>query len=156
MIFEIGKWWTSMEQKEMSRTKIHEHAMICIYQHLFYQRYHDDLIKKGMEEIISDVMEVPFDQCDPFFKAIVFETIQDKKEFIDIISTNLAKKWSFNRLNLTDQAILLLFTCEMLNKRVECQIAINEAIELAKKYCDDHAYRYINAVLDKIRKDYVK
>lgn len=145
-----------MEHKELSRTKLHENAMICLYEHLFYQHYLNASAKKKIEEIIADVMKTSFDDCDPFFKAIIFETLQDKKELIDIISENLSKKWNFSRLALTDQAILLLFTSEMLNRRVESQIAINEAIELAKKYCDDQAYKYINAVLDKIRKDYVK
>ena len=65
-----------MENVELSRTKIHEQAMICIFQHLFYESQKEITNKKKIEEIISDVMEVSFDECDLFFRAIIFETIK--------------------------------------------------------------------------------
>ena len=58
--------------------KIHEQAMICIFEYLFYDIYKDTNYKKPVEEIISDIMEVPFDECDVFFRAIIFETIKNK------------------------------------------------------------------------------
>ena len=141
-----------MEHVELSRTKIHEQAMICIFQHLFYESQKEITNKKKIEEIISDVMEVSFDECDLFFRAIIFETIKNKKEYIEIIESKL-NKWTFDRLCLTDQAILLLFTSELINQRAPIQVCIDVAVDLAHRYCDDKSYRYINKVLDRIGKE---
>lgn len=137
----------------LSRTKLHENAMICMYQHLFYSKMNKEY-KKILPEIVSDVMELPYDECDDFFKSILFESVKQKKEFIDLISLYLSKTWKFNRLSLIEQSILLLFTSEIINHQVETQVAIDMAIDLSKKYGDDQSYKFINAVLDKIGKEY--
>ncbi len=141
-----------MESNEMSRTKIHEQAFICIFEHLFYDIYKETNYKKPIEEIISDVMEVAFDDCDVFFRAIIFETIKNKKEYIELINTKL-NKWTFDRLCLTDQAILLLFCSELINHRAPIQVCIDVAVDLAHRYCDDPSFKYINKVLDRIGKE---
>ena len=141
-----------MENIEISRTKIHEQAMICIFQYLFYDTQKEITNKKPVEEIISDVMEVSFDECDLFFRAIIFETIKNKKDYISLIDSKL-NKWTFDRLCLTDQAILLLFTSQLLNNRVPIQVGIDVAVDLAHRYCDDKSYRYIHKVLDRIGKE---
>lgn len=141
-----------MENVEISRTKIHEQAMICIFQYLFYDSQKEITNKKPVEEIISDVMEVSFDECDLFFRAIIFETIKNKKDYIVIIDSKL-NKWTFDRLCLTDQAILLLFTSQLLNNRVPVQVGIDVAVDLAHRYCDDKSYKYIHKVLDRIGKE---
>lgn len=141
-----------MENLELSRTKTHEQAMICIFQYLFYENQKSLNFKKPVEEIISDVMEVSFDECDLFFRAIIFETIKNKKEYIEIINSKL-NKWTFDRLCSTDQAILLLFTSELINKRAPIQVCIDVAVDLAHRYCEDASYKYINKVLDRIGKE---
>ena len=141
-----------MENIEISRTKIHEQAMVCIFQYLFYDTQKELTYKKPVEEIISDVMEVSFDECDLFFRAIIFETIKNKKDYISLIDSKL-NKWTFDRLCLTDQAILLLFTSQLLNNRVPIQVGIDVAVDLAHRYCDDKSYRYINKVLDRVGKE---
>ena len=141
-----------MEKLDLTRTKIHEQAMLCIFQYLFYENAIDTTYKKPIEEIISDVMEVSFDECDVFFRAIIFETIKNRNEYINIINSKL-NKWTFNRLCLSDQAILLLFTSELINQRAPIQVCIDVAVDLAHRYCDDKSYRYINKVLDRVGKE---
>lgn len=139
----------------LTRTQIHENAMICIYQHLFYSKMKNEY-RKLLPEIISDVMNKTFDECDDFFKGIVFLCVKNKNTYIDLVSSYLSETWKFSRLSLIEQAILLLFTSEMINNQVEPRVAIDVGVDLAKKYCDDNAYKYINAVLDKIGKNNVK
>ena len=141
-----------MEKLDLTRTKIHEQAMLCIFQYLFYENAIDTTYKKPIEEIISDVMEVSFDECDVFFRAIIFETIKNRNEYINIINSKL-NKWTFNRLCLSDQAILLLFTSELINQRAPIQVCIDVAVDLAHRYCDEKSYKYINKVLDRVGKE---
>ncbi len=143
-----------MAIENLTRTQLHEKAMICIYQQLFYTSLVDSKYRKNIEEIVLDVMDIPFSSCDEYFKTIVFETLKEKNELKDIINDNLAKTWTFDRLNLIEQAILLLFSLEILNRRSEKQVAIDTAVDLTKKYCDEKSYKFVNAVLDKIGKNY--
>lgn len=143
-----------MANENLTRTQLHEKAMICIYQQLFYTSLVDSKYRKNIEEIVLDVMDIPFSSCDEYFKTIVFETLKEKNELKDIINDNLAKTWTFDRLNLIEQAILLLFSLEILNRRSEKQVAIDTAVDLTKKYCDEKSYKFVNAVLDKIGKNY--
>ena len=49
-----------------------------------------------------------------------------------------------------EQAILLMACCELDLETAPKPIVIDEAITLAKKYCDDEAYKLINGVLDRL------
>ena len=61
--------------------------------------------------------------------------------------------WTLDRLSLVDQAILEVASFEILYTDIDIKIAINEALELAKKYSDDKVKSMINACLDKIAKE---
>ncbi|MBR3252063.1 MAG: transcription antitermination protein NusB, partial [Erysipelotrichaceae bacterium] len=63
------------------------------------------------------------------------------------------KKWSFDRLNLVEQAILLETVSEIKTGVNDSAVAIDEAITLAKQYCDEDSYKFINGVLDNICKN---
>ena len=86
------------------------------------------------------------------FPEIVQRFYKNRKEYIEIIESKL-NKWTFDRLCLTDQAILLLFTSQLLNNRAPIQVCIDMAVDLAHRYCDEKSYRYINKVLDRVGKE---
>ncbi len=70
------------------------------------------------------------------------------------VTLNL-ENWSFKRLNLVDRAIVLVATYEMKSPKIDKRIAINEAIEITRKYSDvgdGKAVKFINSVLDKVAK----
>jgi len=59
--------------------------------------------------------------------------------------------WQIGRLGKPELAILRLALYEMLyDEEVPFRVAINEAVELAKKYCNPDASGFINAVLAKV------
>ena len=61
------------------------------------------------------------------------------------------KDWSINRIDKTGAAILRIGLYEILYEDDTPNIvAINEAVELSKKYSDDNVRKIINAVLDKV------
>lgn len=68
------------------------------------------------------------------------------------IEKHLKPGWSFKSLKPTEQAILILATYEILHTNTDKAIIINEAVILAKQYCDGNVYKYINGVLDKVNK----
>lgn len=73
------------------------------------------------------------------------------KEIDDKISTNI-DNWTIERIAKADLAILRNAVAEILFTDLPKSIAINEAVELAKKYGDEKSYAFINSVLSKINK----
>ena len=66
------------------------------------------------------------------------------------ISRYLKKGWTFERLSYLEQAILLVAIAELKELGIDRKIAANEAVELAKQYCDEDSYRFINGILKNI------
>ncbi|HAC64695.1 MAG TPA: transcription antitermination factor NusB [Cyanothece sp. UBA12306] len=58
--------------------------------------------------------------------------------------------WQLNRLPKIDRDILRIATAEIMFLDVPHKVAINEAIEMAKRYSDEEGYRFINGVLRKL------
>ncbi len=74
-------------------------------------------------------------------------TINRRRQEIDQQLEAVLKDWQLKRLAKIDQDILRLAVAEILFLDVPEKVAINEAVELAKRYSDDDGYRFINGVL---------
>lgn len=72
------------------------------------------------------------------------------REAADALVRELAPEWPTHRQPPVDRAILRLAYHEVRSGRVPFKIAINEAVELAKRYGSEHSPAFINAVLDKL------
>lgn len=126
----------------MNRHEIRERLVFSVYQHL--------LLKKDMNSTVVDSFNVESALELDEYVLNVAKTVEDNEQtFIEQIGTHL-KRWNFNRLNYIDQAILLVSAAELKLAVNDKAIIIDEAINLAKKYSDDDAYKYINGVLDQL------
>lgn len=72
-----------------------------------------------------------------------------QKEIEQTIGSALVD-WQLNRLAKIDQDILRIAVSEMLFLDIPHKVAINEAIELAKRYSDEDGYRFVNGVLRRV------
>lgn len=77
-------------------------------------------------------------------------TVKRRRKEIDQILDQVLVDWQFKRLSKIDQDILRLALAEMLFLAIPQKVAINEAVELAKRYSDDDAHRFINGVLRRV------
>lgn len=83
-----------------------------------------------------------------------FEKIYEKFEAVDQVIAKKAKGWEISRLAKSDLTILRLAVFEILyDADVPDGVAINEAVELAKKYGTDKSYRFVNGVLASVAKE---
>ncbi len=82
------------------------------------------------------------------------EGIRQKKDGLDQKISAAAKNWPLSRISLVDRNILRLATYEMLyaKRTVMPGIAINEAVDLAHQFGQKDSWRFVNGVLDSIRK----
>lgn len=82
-----------------------------------------------------------------------YEKIADKLETIDGMLTEKADKWSVNRMGKVELTLLRLAVYEMeFDDNIPVSVAINEAVELAKKFGQDESPAFINGVLAKFTK----
>lgn len=79
------------------------------------------------------------------------EGVIANKDRIDEIITVASQRWSLSRMARVDRSIIRLATYEIaLMPEVPPRVAINEAIEVAKRFGTDDSPQFINGVLDKI------
>ncbi len=87
-----------------------------------------------------------------FFYDIINSFISNKEQIENIINRNVSAN-KFKAIYKSDMAVLQLAVAEMLMKKYDYQIVVNEAVELAKKYSDEKNYKFVHSVLSKIIKE---
>ena len=125
-----------------NRSELREVIMKVIYQ---VNLLDEAKLDYDLSELIKEQIEVQND----FVNTSVDGIIEHKTEIYKLANKYL-NKWTIDRLNKVDQAILSLGIYELLYTETPSVVAINEAIELSKKYSDESVTKMINGVLDKV------
>lgn len=85
-----------------------------------------------------------------YITAKVLDIVSKQKEIDETIS-KISDGWKLQRIGKEELAILRLGVYEVVyDEGIPEKVAINEAVELAKKYCDVSASKFINALLGKL------
>ena len=72
---------------------------------------------------------------------------------LDPMIAEAAEHWRIERMNVMDRLILRLALYEFLNApETDAKVIINEALELARSFSGDEAVRFINGILDGLRR----
>ncbi|MBM7701585.1 transcription antitermination factor NusB [Metabacillus iocasae] len=127
----------------MKRRTAREKALQAVFQY--------DLGQIEPAEAIQNV--APQQEVDSFLQRLVLGTVEHKEEIDAMIRTHL-EKWTLERVSTVDRSILRLAIYEMKYEQdIPTSVTLNEAIELAKKFSDEQASRFINGVLSKVVMD---
>jgi N utilization substance protein B len=84
-----------------------------------------------------------------FTLGLVDGVKQHQAEIDDAIKL-VAENWRLDRMAAIDRNILRLGAYEILHGETPAKVAINEALELAKRYSTAHSSRFVNGILDKV------
>ena len=125
-----------------NRSELREVIMTVLYQMSLLEEAKVDYDK---QELIKEQLEVE----NSFVNDSIDGVLKNRKEITKLANQYL-KDWTIDRLNKVDQAILSLGIYELMYTDTPSVVAINEAIELSKKYSDEAVTKMINGVLDKI------
>lgn len=129
----------------MSRKTAREVAMKLTYEKMFGcdDTYYDVLEKSG-------IVEEPT-SADIEFASRMVSGVQENLEQIDGVLSEAAVGWTVDRMPKVDLSILRNAVYEIcFAKDVPAAVAVNEAVELAKTFCDEKSPRFINGVLGKV------
>lgn len=118
--------------------------------------YSLEIQKDNLEEQIDLYFETE-GNFDEETKQYIKETILGIEENINNIenkiSENLKKDWKLDRISKVNLVLLKLAIYEILYTEVPYKVAINEVIELSKKYGDETSSNFINGILASIVKE---
>lgn len=134
---------------KMNRTAMRENAFKCLYEVEVQNDISEEHIQMFFENnnvVENDVKEYIID--------IINGVSNNKDEIIDIISKHLVDSWKYERVSKVNKTLLKLAIYEMLYKKIDFKIVINEVVELAKKYSEVSAPSFINGVLANVVKNY--
>ena len=125
-----------------NRSELREVIMKVLYQVFI-------LSESGIEFDINILIKEQLEVENEFVSSAI-DTILKEKDTIYNLANNYLESWPMDRLNKVDQAILSLGVYELKYTETPPIVAINEAVELSKKYSDEKVTKMINAVLDEI------
>lgn len=130
----------------MSRTELREH----IFRMLFRVEFNSAEEMKMQEQFYFEELEEAKGK-DQEYILNKYRAIDEKRDEIDGLLNEVTEGWKTSRMNRVDLTILRLATYEIKwDEDVPVGVAINEAVELAKKYSSDDGPSFVNGILAKI------
>lgn len=130
----------------MKRSEIREN----IFKLVFCGEFHSsDEISGQVESYFDEVTEMTEEEHAHMVEK--FNDIKDHIAEIDEKINSVAKGWKTGRMGKAELAILRVAVYEMLfDESVPVKVAINEAVELAKKFGGDDSPAFVNGILAKL------
>ncbi|MBQ6587063.1 MAG: transcription antitermination factor NusB [Butyrivibrio sp.] len=130
----------------MNRTELREQ----IFQLLFRVEFNTKEEMMEQEELFTTEGDLDFSKSDADYIRDKYEKIADKLEEIDKAINEKAVGWETSRMAKVDLTIIRLAVYEIkFDESVPTGVAINEAVELAKKFGQDGSPAFVNGVLAK-------
>ena len=122
----------------MNRYKQREQAFALIFQSLFSDSTPEEILETAIEEE-NEIGE---------YSKELFLGVCENKDSIDGIISNYSTGWKLSRISKVNISILRLAVYEIENvEDVPDSVAVNEAVELAKKYSSREDARFVNGIL---------
>lgn len=130
----------------MTRREIREE----IFKLLFEKELTDNNVEKRIEETIKE-NKIKKEEHIEFLISYVNDIIENEDILVEKIK-EILDGWTYERLGTLEKVLLKISFYEIIIKKVGYEIAINEAVELAKKYSYDDTKEFLNGILAKLVK----
>ena len=106
----------------------------------------------NIEELYANALEEREIEENDFIRSLFFG-VAEKLEEIDSLIKEKSEGWNLDRISRVSRAAMRLCIYEMKWADTPMNIAINEAVEIVKKYDDIKAKGFVNGILNAIAKD---
>ena len=135
----------------MNRSKGRELAFQLLYQIEIQKEIDDEAI-----ELFFETNEVNDREAKKYIKDVINGIEKEKSAITDQITKNIKKDWQLERISKINLALLKLAIYEILYTKIPYKVAINEVIELAKKYGEETSHSFVNGILASIVKEKIE
>ena len=133
----------------MKRTEIRELAFKLIYS-LEIQKNVNLEEQIGLYLEVNEIKELKDIE---YIKDCIFGIKENEIDIEKEIEANITSEWKIERISKVSLSLLKLAIYEIKYKQIPFKVEINEVVELAKKYGDEQASKFINGMLAKVVKD---
>ena len=120
--------------------------------------YECDMRKIAPEDAMRDYFHTLYTEeneglpePDAFMEEMLFGA-HAEMEYLDAVITRRSDNWKLERMPVVDRNILRLAAWELLRTPTPPAVVIDQAIELARRFSGDESARFVNGVLDALRK----
>jgi N utilization substance protein B len=120
--------------------------------------YECDMRKIGPEDAMRDFYHTLYTEenealpePDAFMEQMLFGA-HSEMEYLDAVITRRSDNWKLERMPVVDRNLLRLAAWELLRTETPPAVVIDQAIELARRFSGDESARFVNGVLDALRK----
>ncbi len=132
------------------RSQAREHALKILYQFDITKRLLDAVLLDYWKS--DDTKDIKDQEIVDYATAIA-NGVNKNIKIIDDKITEYATNWQLKRMAVIDRNVMRIGLYELqYSTEVPPKVAINEAVELAKKYGDMESSKFVNGILDKIHK----
>jgi N utilization substance protein B len=133
------------------RTRARELAL----QFLFQVDFQGEAYRAELDAFLAEVLEErPGAEAAQEYARDLVDGVLAQRAGIDALLDAAAANWDLDRMAAVDRNALRIGCYEMLHcDAIPTKVAINEAIELAKRYSTEASGAFVNGILDRIRKD---
>ncbi len=129
------------------RTLAREHALKILYQF--------DITKRLMEAVVDSYWQAEETKDEEIitYANLLAKGVAGHLKDIDHKISDYATNWQIKRMAIIDRNVMRIGLYELQHAPgIPPKVAINEAVELAKKYGDLESSKFVNGILDKIHK----
>ena len=133
----------------MNRSAMRENAFKLIYS-LEIQKSEE---LKEQIDLFFESNNIKENETIEYINDIIFGINKNNEQILKDIEQNLKEDWKIGRISKMDLSILKLAIYEIKYNDIPYKVAINEAVELAKKYGEDKSKNFVNGILASIVKD---
>ena len=133
----------------MKRSEIRELAFRLIYS-LEIQK------QENLEEQIDlylECEEVEDNEAKEYIKDAILGIKENINDIQGLIEKNLKSDWKIDRISKIDLSLLKLAIYEIKYKKIPYKVAINECLELSKKYGEESSKNFVNGILASVIKE---
>ena len=133
----------------INRSAMRENAFKLVYSLEIQQ-------EENLEEQIDLFFEsnsITDEETKKYIKDVILGIKKEEDNIQNYIEQNLKSDWKLNRISKMDLSILKVAIYEIKYNQIPYKVAINEAVELAKKYGEDKSKNFVNGILASIVKE---
>ena len=138
-------------KKKDTRHRAREAALQILYQWEIGRRDVDRAAETFFTQQWPDEQPAA-DELRGFASSLAHDTV-DRLDEIDPLIAGTTERWRPERMAVLDRLILRMAACELLrDKATPPAVVINEALELARTFSTEESVKFINGMLDAVRK----
>jgi len=132
--------------QEVAPAQVRRHAREIVLKTL-YQTELAGLDAAEAEAVVRRKLRRPAERD---FAVVLLKQTLENLEGLDRMIASVAENWDLHRMAVVDRNILRLGAAEILYVKTPAGVAINEAIEIAKRFSTEDSGRFVNGILDKV------